>query len=96
VRWRCFSSSIARGSGSATGGDDRRHPAILTGVISFYEVTLLQAALDPFLVALTLSLLATRCFKKIRLLFFAAGLTAGLFVLNRPNAIVWIPAWRSV
>src|SRR5437762_5403692 len=65
--------------------------AILTGVISFYEVTLLQASLDPFLVALTLSLLAHALLQKDPVLFFATGLTAGLFVLNRPNAIVWIP-----
>ncbi|MDQ6801128.1 MAG: glycosyltransferase family 39 protein [Acidobacteriota bacterium] len=65
--------------------------AILTGVIAFYEVTFLQAALDPFLVAVTLGLLAHALIEKDPALFFATGLTAGLFVLNRPNAIVWIP-----
>lgn len=64
---------------------------ILTGVIAFYEVTILQAALDPFLVAMTLSLLAHALLEKHAALFFATGLTAGMFVLNRPNAIVWIP-----
>src|SRR5262249_15448824 len=64
---------------------------ILTGVISFYEVTILQAALDPFLVAMTLGLLAHALLEKHAALFFATGLTAGLLILNRPNAIVWIP-----
>src|SRR5439155_19428941 len=65
--------------------------AVLTGVISFYEVTILQAALDPFLFAVTLGLLTHALLQKEALLFFATGLTAGLFVLNRPNAILWIP-----
>ncbi len=64
--------------------------AILTGVITFYEVTILQAALDPFLVALTLWLLA-RALKSGRwMLFGATGIALGLFVLNRPNAILWV------
>lgn len=43
--------------------------AILTGVITFYEVTVLQAALDPFLVALALWLLtiALDCGRPARL-----------------------------
>src|SRR5205823_4204636 len=66
--------------------------AILTGVISFYEVTILQAAIDPFLVAAALWLLS-RAIKQNELrTFAAAGFAAGLFVLNRPNAILWIPA----
>jgi 4-amino-4-deoxy-L-arabinose transferase-like glycosyltransferase len=79
--------------------------AIFTGIISFYEVTILQAALDPFLIALTLGLLTHALLQKDPVLFFATGLTAGLFILNRPNAILWIPVlalgilwlrgWRS-
>lgn len=65
--------------------------SILTGVISFYEVTILQAALDPFLVALTLSLLTHALQTNDLFLFATAGCAAGLFVLNRPNAILWLP-----
>jgi 4-amino-4-deoxy-L-arabinose transferase-like glycosyltransferase len=65
--------------------------AILTGVFTFYEVTILQAALDPFLVAITLALLAHSLLSKDPVMFFATGLTAGLLVLNRPNAILWLP-----
>lgn len=66
--------------------------AIFTGVISFYEVTILQAAIDPFLVAATLWLLSRAILQNDLRLFAAAGLATGLFVLNRPNAILWIPA----
>ncbi len=66
--------------------------AIGTGIFSFYEVTILQAALDPFLVALTLSLLAHALKAQDTILFGATGLVLGLFVLNRPNAILWVPA----
>jgi len=93
--------------------------AMLTGVISFYEITILQAALDPFLIAATLWLLTRALTLKmgdrqsclsgqtrLSVLHFAAtGLAAGLFVLNRPNALLWIPVlalsilwlrgWRS-
>jgi tetratricopeptide (TPR) repeat protein len=65
--------------------------AILTGVISFYEVTILPAALDPFLVALTLSLLATAVRANSSILYAATGVALGLFALNRPNALLWVP-----
>lgn len=65
--------------------------AILTGVISFYEVTVLQAAIDPFLVALTLSLLTYALQTGDQVLFAVTGLSLGAFVLNRPNAILWAP-----
>lgn len=65
--------------------------AIATGVISFYEVTILPAALDPFLVALTLSLLTYALQANDSIMFAATGLSLGLFVLNRPNAILWVP-----
>lgn len=57
--------------------------AIGTGVISFYEITILQAALDPFLVALVLWLLARDS--------AATGIAAGLLALNRPNVLLWLP-----
>ncbi len=65
--------------------------AILTGVISFYEVTILQAALDPFLVALSLWLLTTALQSERSTWFAATGIAIGLFVLNRPNALLWVP-----
>lgn len=65
--------------------------AIFTGVIAFYEVTILQAALDPFLVALTLSLLTYALQTNDLFLFASTGCVLGLFVLNRPNAILWVP-----
>jgi tetratricopeptide (TPR) repeat protein len=77
--------------------------AIFTGVISFYEVTILQAALDPFLVALALFLLTIALgvgtgFSRPRpaeagphTWFAAVGVAIGLFVLNRPNALLWVP-----
>jgi len=65
--------------------------AILTGVISFYEITILQAALDPFLVALALWLLARALHSEKWSLFALAGTAIGMFVLNRPNALLWPP-----
>src|SRR6266851_2532943 len=65
--------------------------AIFTGVISFYEVTILQAALDPFLVALMLFLLTIALQSERPLWFAATGIAIGLFVLNRPNAVLWLP-----
>jgi tetratricopeptide (TPR) repeat protein len=62
--------------------------AAATGVFAFHEVTLLQAALDPFLTALALHLL-TRAIQDGRpARSVAAGVAFGLLVLNRPNALV--------
>lgn len=66
--------------------------SILTGVITFNEVTILQSALDPFLAALTLWLL-TRALQAVEneLRWAAAtGAAAALFALNRPNVLLWI------
>jgi 4-amino-4-deoxy-L-arabinose transferase-like glycosyltransferase len=63
-----------------------------TGVVTFNEVTILQSALDPFLVALMLWLL-TRALQDgdgAPRRFAAAGAAAALFALNRPNALLWI------
>jgi tetratricopeptide (TPR) repeat protein len=65
--------------------------SILTGVISFYEVTILQAALDPFLVALTLWLLSRALLQNSMAWFAVAGFALALLVLNRPNAILLLP-----
>jgi len=66
--------------------------AILTGVITFNEVTILQSALDPFLIALTMWLFTLALQRGDRRLFVATGAAAALFALNRPNALLWIAA----
>ena len=70
-----------------------------TGLFTFYEILLIQAALDPFLVALTLYLLvrAAGAGEAGRAgaapmatrwqAWLAAGLALGLLTLNRPNAL---------
>ena len=79
--------------------------AILTGLFTFYEVLILPAALDPFLVSCALYLLTrTRAIASLWV-FAAAGTTLGLFALNRPNAlayaavagvlVAWDAWWRS-
>src|SRR5512140_98256 len=61
----------------------------LSGVVVFHESVLLQAALDPFLAALTLWLVvrATQGYRAADTLL--AGLALGLFALNRPNVLPW-------
>ncbi len=59
----------------------------LTGAFTFAEVTLLQSALDPFLAALALHLLARALQLDESRAFLCAGLGWGLFALNRPNAL---------
>ncbi len=62
----------------------------LTGVVAFHEATLLQAALDPFLAALSLWFLVRALEGKARLqAFLLAGLSLGAFALNRPNVLPW-------
>jgi tetratricopeptide (TPR) repeat protein len=71
---------------------------MLTGVVTFDEVTILQSALDPFLVALmlwtlTVALKSDDQENPAALLgFAAAGAAAALFALNRPNALIWLAA----
>lgn len=68
---------------------------VLTGVVTFDEVNLLQSALDPFLVALMLWTLtvALQSDDEEKLpRFVAAGAAAALFVLNRPNVLLWLGA----
>ena len=63
--------------------------AAATGVFTFNEVLLLQSAVDPFLTALGLYLLA-RALASGRVSSFAvAGLALGLLVTNRPNVLLW-------
>jgi 4-amino-4-deoxy-L-arabinose transferase-like glycosyltransferase/cytochrome c-type biogenesis protein CcmH/NrfG len=63
--------------------------AACTGLFTFYEVLILQAALDPFLVACALYLLTRALTEDRARLFLAAGVALGLFVLNRPNALAY-------
>ena len=74
----------------------------LTGLFTFHEVLLLQAALDPFLTAAALACLALAFVRRpmpwSRLpqgthaashgWFAAAGLTFGVQALNRPNVLI--------
>jgi Flp pilus assembly protein TadD len=74
----------------------------LTGIVTFHEVVLLQAALDPFLTALSLFLLARaladrRVSSKVKETgapadrwagWLAAGVAFGLLSLNRPNTLL--------
>ena len=71
----------------------------LTGIVSFHEILILQAALDPFLTALSLFLLANalapgRISSKVNRegAWAAAGAAFGLLALNRPNALLCVPA----
>lgn len=62
---------------------------LLCGFVTFSEVILLQSALDPFLAAATLYWVTRAQAGGGYLLPAAAGVTAGLFALNRPNAIAY-------
>jgi tetratricopeptide (TPR) repeat protein len=80
--------------------------AAATGVFVFHEVTLLQAALDPFLTALALHLLTRAVQAQGPAWSVAAGAGFGLLALNRPNALacalaaaaglVWIDRRRTL
>ena len=63
--------------------------AILTGLFTFYEILILQAALDPFLVSLTLALVSRSLASADPRWPLAAGAAAGLLALNRPNALAY-------
>ncbi|MDL2716321.1 MAG: tetratricopeptide repeat protein [Acidobacteriota bacterium] len=74
----------------------------LTGVVSFHEILILQAALDPFLTALAMFLLADALTQgsissKVNGAvgagrWLAAGGAFGLLALNRPNALLCVAA----
>lgn len=60
----------------------------LTGLFTFYEAMLLQAALDPVLAALVLWTM-TRAFGRASgVWWLATGLVQGIYALNRPNAVM--------
>ncbi|MGA7991324.1 MAG: glycosyltransferase family 39 protein, partial [Thermoanaerobaculia bacterium] len=73
----------------------------LTGVVTFHEVLILQAALDPFLTALALFLLADALIhgsisSKVNGAgagrWLATGAAFGLLALNRPNVLLCLAA----
>jgi tetratricopeptide (TPR) repeat protein len=63
--------------------------AALTGLFTFHEVLVLQAALDPFLTAAALTALALALTARHTGLWFAlSGLAFGVQTLNRPNVLI--------
>ncbi len=61
----------------------------LTGLFTFHEVLILQAALDPFLTATALTTLALGLTTGRRDLWLTlSGLAFGVQILNRPNVII--------
>lgn len=62
--------------------------AALTGVFTFYEILILQAALDPFLAALDAAFLALALRRRHWGWSVAAGLALGVHALNRPNMLI--------
>ncbi len=65
---------------------------ILTGLFTFYEVLILQSALDPFLVACALYALTRTTTDDRARVFAFAGASLALLALNRPNALVFAAA----
>jgi tetratricopeptide (TPR) repeat protein len=61
---------------------------VLTGLFTFYESLLLQAALDPFLTAAATMSLALGLRRNNDRWLIAAGLVFGLQTLNRPNIAI--------
>ncbi|MGE3343665.1 MAG: tetratricopeptide repeat protein [Vicinamibacterales bacterium] len=64
--------------------------AIATGVVTFYEVVILQAALDTALTAAVLLALAAALRSGQPTLYGLAGCALGLAALNRPNFLLVI------
>ncbi len=62
--------------------------AIASGVMTFYEVVILQAALDTALTAAVLLALAAALRTSQRRWFIVAGIVVGLAALNRPNFLL--------
>lgn len=62
--------------------------AALTGEFTFYEVTILQAALDPFLTALDIYLLSRAVQDDRHGWSIAAGVVLAIHTLNRPNMLI--------
>ena len=62
--------------------------AALTGLFTFYEALLLQAALDPFLTAAALFALTLGLTRPSMRWILFAGIVFGLATLNRPNMAI--------
>jgi len=62
--------------------------AALTGLFTFYETLLLQAALDPFLTAGFLCALTLALTRDSARWFMASGIILGVHALNRPNVLI--------
>jgi tetratricopeptide (TPR) repeat protein len=62
--------------------------ATFTGLFTFYEVLLLQAALDPILTASALACLAFALTSGSRRWYVASGVALGALALNRPNVLL--------
>ncbi len=62
--------------------------AALCGLFTFYEILILQAALDPFLSALDAYLLTRAVQDGRRASWTTAGAALGLHALNRPNLLI--------
>jgi tetratricopeptide (TPR) repeat protein len=61
----------------------------LTGFLTFSEILLLQTALDPFLTSCALYFVSRTQIDDRRWPLVAAGISMGLFTLNRPNALAF-------
>jgi tetratricopeptide (TPR) repeat protein len=62
--------------------------AALTGLFTFYESLLLQAALDPFLTSVAIASLALGFRRNDDRWYLVAGIAFGLQTLNRPNVVL--------
>lgn len=62
--------------------------AALCGLFTFYEILILQAALDPFLTAVVLYALTRAVEGRSTRWWAATGAALGLHILNRPNLLV--------
>jgi tetratricopeptide (TPR) repeat protein len=63
--------------------------ALATGLFTFYEILILQAALDPFLTAAALLFVSKVAVGGGARVHAAAGVCLGLLTLNRPNALIY-------
>ncbi len=62
--------------------------AALAGEFTFYEVTILQAALDPFLTAVDIYLLSRAARDATPRWTFACGIALAVHAMNRPNILL--------
>ena len=69
--------------------------AALTGLFTFYESLILQAAIDPFLTSAALYA-TTLAIKRDARWFLAAGVIFGIATLNRPNMPLAVAAMSAV